>query len=589
MKKILLTIICTISCIAAFGQWSTNPMENNQITPEGKFWYDSEMAVTKSGITYFLGTTPEGHTASYIQVFDKEGKALYPLGGKKFSDYVTWTWTQVNRFLFTDNEENAIMGVSDCRNAGDGNDLSYSVYKMSPQGEMLWGENGIDLDKAQTYSLSAKLDMISLEDGSHIFAWTCNIQGGALQIRLQRVSSDGKILWDKPVTLSDDKIPYQYPYLINAGFNEFLLVYVKGSNQDLMVRKMDFEGESIWPEDVCVYQGGFGGVPPWTFIDVIPDGKGGVFIGWHDDRFYTNYESAFVNYVNSEGTINYVAGNGGQQLAYNADHGLRGFSPKLTYDSTNDCLYAIWRETSSGQSWQRLMAQKLNMTGELLWGAEGVEIVPLEERGVSYYSAQMGDPGQFAAFYQVYNTYQDQQVWATLIDGKEGDYVWKDKHLRVSLEESKKTGMESSILVDEKYWLTMWNDDRVLPETPINDEGKPAPAEKIYMQRVFKDGTFSPKGLSMDAVVASKSGLQVYPSIIKDQAEFVIDNTTAGQVNLSIYSLSGQKVAEIYNGKMGQGVQKLPWNASEVALPQGVYLGVAKTTEKAYSTKIIIK
>lgn len=94
-----------------------------------------------------------------------------------------------------------------------------------------------------------------------------------------------------------------YPYLINSGDNQFILVYAKGSNQDLYARKIDFDGTSVWPEDTRIYRGGFGSIPLWTILNVQPSGDGGVILSWNDDRYYTNTESAYLSYVKPNGEL----------------------------------------------------------------------------------------------------------------------------------------------------------------------------------------------------------------------------------------------------------------------------------------------
>ncbi len=472
MKRQLVTLVLAIASFSAFAQWSTDPATNNTLVGGGGSIYLNEMVVNDDGITYFLfGRPTGGGTASYIQIFDEEGYPLFENEGLMFSDYETWTWYSVNDLLFLDNEGNAIACVSDCRNSMVSN-LSYTVYKISPTGEMLWGDEGVTLDPNADYRLPAKLDMTTMADGSHIFVW---MNGYDYQIMIQRVSGDGELLWDNKVVLADDATPYSYPWVVDAGNNEFIMVYPKGSNQNLVAQKFDFDGEPVWPEETLIYQGGFGSIPIWMFVKVLSDNKGGVFVSWYDDRFFTNYETSYVAYIKNDGSHGFVAGTGGQALSYNADEGLRCFAPSITYDAVNEHLYATWVESSSGQSWNRLMVQKLDMSGQLLWGGEAREIYPLEARAISYLSAQMAEPGQFAVFFM--HNYGDSgpyeiEFLATLIDGADGKFIWEDEFTYLTTADGNKSSTAASQLIDGTHWITMWDTNNA-----------------VMAQRIFIDGS----------------------------------------------------------------------------------------------------
>lgn len=590
MKKYLLIMVFALGSMLVFGQWSTNPAENNMLTPESMQIYDSEIIVNDDGVTYFLYTRPIGNTASYIQIFDKAGYPLFEDYGFKFSNNETWTWTVVNRFLFLDSEGNAIICVSDCRNVSDM--LTYTAYKISPTGEMLWGAEGVDLTPGETYTLSAMLDMVTLDDGSHVFAWAYYEMVGENEIgriKIQRLSHDGEILWDAPVILTSETVSYDYPYLVNAGHNEFIMVYTKGSNKDMVANKYDFDGEAIWPKETLIYQGGFGNIPIWTFLKVIPDEKGGVFVAWRDDRFFTNYETSYAAYVKSDGSHGFVSGVGGQALTYNADDGLRCLYPAITYDAENEYLYAIELDSNPGQSWTAVVAQKLDLTGQLLWGTNGIEIRPIANVNISNNSIQMAEDGNFVAFYMINNEYHNVDIIATKIDGKTGEYAWEDEQVFISEVVSHKAGLVPTSLVNGQYWLTMWEDARVLPETPVDGEGNPKPSDKLHAQRLFVDGTFEAPPVGIENVEETVRAFGVYPNPMTPESEavFTFNNTAAGTIDISIYSISGQKEAVVYNGNMERGNQKINWNAG--ALNKGIYLAVITTPGGKETIKFVIR
>lgn len=573
MKRNLFCLVLAIVSFSTFAQWSTDPYENNLLTPTEKDLYSTEVEVNEDGVTYIFynmgGGT--GSTHYYLQILDKDGIALYP-EGKMISDYDTKSWTAVNDYLSLDKDGNAIYIVEDRRYSQVGN-YCYTAYKISPTGKMLWGDDGIRLSN-DTYGGLACVNNVILDDNSIIFAWYVYGGESSGEIIMNRLSADGEYLWDEPVVLGEVNVNYSYPYLVDAGNNQFHLMYAKGTNQDLMLRKIDFDGEQVWAEDVKVYRGGFGSIPIWTFLQIIPDGEGGVFIGWHDDRFFTNYESIHVSRILADGSYGFVSGEGGEQISFSSDIGLRSGQPKMVLDKANNALYVVWREFDANyQTWSRIMTQKLDMQGQLLWGMEGKEVLPLENRSISYHSAQLGEDGQFAVFYMIYFEYIDQRAYAILLDGKNAAQLW-DEHLDLSTNYCTKSNLLSTPLNDGKYWFTYWKDER---------NG----SSQLYGQRVFLDGTFSDSDVIIPTVGKEPAAFSVYPSVIDSKATFAFENKTSGQVNISLYSLAGQKMANIYAGILAQGKHTIDWNVK--GLVSGTYIAVVQTGTSRLSQKVIIK
>lgn len=315
--------------------------------------------------------------------------------------------------------------------------------------------------------------MVTLSDNSTVFAWHYyNYTPYTYYTKVKRMSATGTMMWE--VTMEDDAVHHSYPYLVDAGNNEVILVYAKGDNDEVMVKKIDASGAPVWAEDVLVYNGGFGWGGP--SLDVISDENGGVFLTWDDDRNFDDCNPAFLSHVLADGSYGLSAGVGGLQLAYNGDEGMRANSPKVLYDKESNFVYVTWIEFNFAQIWQRIIGQKVSLSGELLWGAQGVEVAPLEDRALAYHSAQLGDDNNFAVFYMVFVSYTDQPGFATLIDGKDGAQLWEN-HTQVSSVYSWKSNLGSTPLIDGKYWLTHWYDSR--NETP-----------QIYAQRIFLDGGF---------------------------------------------------------------------------------------------------
>lgn len=413
MKRIFTLLLALVAMINAYGQWTEQPIS---IVTEGTSMYNNEAIVGPDGTTYFLYYHPNINNAvdeydtdnvvyEYrLQALDKNGEKKFGDLGILISDYPNRSYCVVNNYLYIDKDGNVVVAVSDARDCEDGETfMGLYAYKVSPEGEMLWDEEGITLD--WNTELIAATKIIGLPDGSYVLAWMRSNALGSMTmaVNLQRLSADGKAQWGDEVNLTSETVTYQYPYLVDAGMNQFILVYAKGGAQDLYARKIDFDGTSVWGEDTRIYRGGWGSIPLWTILDVQPSGDGGVILGWNDDRAYTNVESAYMAYVTGNGKIGFSAASdeGDVKLSYDE---WKHFNCKVMADPAGDGFLAFWRETDGGQNWQRMMIQKLSKQGELLYGDEGLMLFDFEQSAFGYNSIQPGKDGEAAFFYMKQNS-----------------------------------------------------------------------------------------------------------------------------------------------------------------------------------------
>ena len=493
MRKLLLTVLVAAGCLVATAQWSDDPSENNRITPLSTEIYDHDLKVSKAGTSFVVFNRPtEGTTATFLQIVDVNGNMLFPEQGKLISDKPTLSWTLVNELLFVDSDGNAILLVSDCRNSS-GNGLSYTLYKVSPTGEMLWGANGLDLCNGMAYDLVACMKIVQLEDETYVLAWSV-YHGNDSYIQMQRISKTGQLLWNESeARIYNATVPHEYPFLVNAGNNQIIVVFSRGSMYSKTVRaqKFDINCAPIWANELNVYSGGFGMTPLWVVVRVIPDQMGGAFVGWFDDRNYTNIESTYVAHITANGTHGFASAENGEKVGHSS---LRSFYPEMYFNKNEGFLYITWRETNGTQSWQRMVAQKMKIpTAELMWGNDGKEISPYTyQHSLAFYSIQAGKNDDVAVFFTS-NTYHPVHFYGwdiqniTLLD-QSGNYVWDEGIIEFSNPVGFKGSLISTPLILNNYWLAAWNDERKIT-------GDPDGSKKVYMQRINFDGTLGDNGI----------------------------------------------------------------------------------------------
>ena len=76
-------------------------------------------------------------------------------------------------------------------------------------------------------------------------------------------------------------------------------------------------------------------------------------------------------------------------------------------------------------------------------------------------------------------------------------------------------------------------------------------------------------------------------STYTNSIQFTVTNGKAGLVDLSIYSLSGQKIASAFNNQLDGGTQTINWNTENIS--SGVYIATLTTSEGSKSIRILVK
>ena len=574
MKNLVVTLFLFFGMLSAYGQWIEN--QGIPIVTEGTSIYDNKTVVGKDGTTYFLGYCPNLKEAEdeydtdnvvyeyRLQAIDKNGVRKFGDLGLLISDYPNRSYCVVNDYLYLDKEGNIIVVVFDAR-AHEYEDLMGAyAYKISPEGEKLWGEDGVLLGNGR--DLVAAMKMVELTDGSIVFAWMRS-HGQLLAIDLQRITAKGEPQWEPTeVGLNDETVTYQYPYLVDAGMNQFILVYAKGGAQDLYARKMDFDGTSVWSEDTRIYRGGWGSIPLWTILDVKPSGDGGVILGWNDDRSMTNIETAYMSYVTKDGEIGFsgASDNGDVKLNYSE---FRNFNCKVMADPAGDGFLAFWRETSEGQSWQRMVMQKVSKEGELLYGDEGVMIADFEETNFGYNSIQPGNEGEAALFYMRQNAgYGDVDVLYITFKTETGEFLMEEPH-RLIAGTKERSSMTSHVCQEEGFWILKWKED-------YKDENNNTQEKHLLYRLDYR----------VNDTTSVENMITISDNFYHSNEQFMVKVANAGKAQIEIFDLMGRKIDDINNVELNAGLNTIAWTNKS-----GAYIAKMTVNNEVLTCKILIK
>lgn len=581
MRRIITISLLLAVAVSATAQWSSNPANALWVNDNDEYFYGFDIQQAPNGNTWFY-YNGEGD-AHYVQLYDSTGVALLGEEMMLISDYPDRLTGFVGENLFVDRDGNAIVVVSDLRHSEGVVELgTYTAYKISQEGEMLWGEEGISIDGAEGTFINAFMGITQLSDGSYVFTWTHCDEDEIFSVDIQRVTPEGDLLWDAAdmrLTDPEKKVTYFWPYVVDAGYGQCILVYTKGSNLDLYARKIDFDGSLVWSEDTRIYRSGFLPIPLYTVLDVQPSGDGGVLVSWYDDRNSTATESIYMSYVKPNGELGFTSGEIGEKLSYS---GYRALSSACCYDPASDTFIAFWREANQGQGAYRLVAQSVSKEGELLWGEEGLEIEPMvENNNYTDLSIQPTRDGELALFFlrKTRLEYGDVDACMQRVNTLDGTLAWDESRILTdTVAITEKAELKATTLQYHNYAIFGWDDRGVTSDVNY---------KRLYLNRVNYDGSV---GCSANSAVESISVPQCQFSVVSTHNDgkvlFAINASQVSQATMTLYNMSGAAVATPFSGELLAGTQYIE---CDVDLPTGIYIATLTTNQYRESVVLTIK
>lgn len=499
MRKLLLLTAATAFSTVAMAQWTADTGHGIRIWQPDYTNYGYEVRTSPTGVTYgmFHGvwgeqtsdSTVQAHYPMLVQVVDKDGNLVIEDDGVQLSDEPNRSWTAVNQNFAIDDEGNAVVAVSDQR-TGDGID-SYTIYKVSPTGELLWDEPV--LLPGYGGGLCAAMSIACTGDG-YVFAYetfgTTTSGASASWIVVSKVSKDGQLAWNKNYFDADQQ-SLTYPYLVNTGDNQVMMVYAFGANQTLKATLFDFDGEPVWDEDVTIYKGGFTGIPLWVQMAVEPGPDGGALVAWQDAGNGATYENRMAYVMKDDGMLGFASGEGGTVIDNESDWSR--MYPDFYYDEGDGDIYAVYRKMSQAyQSYVGLYMQKLSTEGELYWGAYGKALVPMsEDYQFQNWAVRDAGDGRVAVFWQqlagaTASTGNVETMMAVL--DSDGDTVMAPRNVLPD-DEATKSSLTVSSLIDGEYYIISWEEKVDITDiTGPNSDGGSVSGDAVQVAKVSLNG-----------------------------------------------------------------------------------------------------
>ncbi len=549
----LLILISGIFSGTVFAEWSADPAVNlplgdgpgDQVVPHLTInpdnscytgWYD----------------TGSGNYDVALQLVSAEGTEMWPHGGIIVSAHPQNTWV-MDWALICDSAGNAIVAFADIR----GGNSNIHVYKIDPSGNFLWGADGIDI--TNNNDGKGPPSLVETNDGDIVVAWYAGPTIGNSAIRVQRLTAEGTPQYGtNGIAISEvsDTLPAG-PKMVPSGEDGFILGYVPVysfmANREIKAQRFNAAGNPTWFGYRMIMDDAT--VPMGHYFEMMSDGNDGVFFSWS-----VTIGVAFTvraQHVDAAGNESFIH-NG---LLVSTEPSFAQIAPSMTHDVVTDDLTVLFIQMNGSQSEKGVFGQRLSHTGELLWGATGLEILPVDPSNECFVRAlDTGDGVIGLCFQAPQNAYAQDQIISFKLDAN-GDFVWDPSLVGVSTTPSGKDDLLAVIGSDEMA-RTIWVDQR---------NG----SSDVFGQNLNGDGSL---GLSLVPVPNTIGALiqlnQNHPNPFNPTTDIVFSLPNRQHVLLRVYDARGRLVRTLLDADAGPGSQTVRWdgrNTGGYEVPSGLY------------------
>jgi len=588
--KNLTFFVLTLVLLPLWGiaQWTNNVSENTMIYDDLDDQVIPKVVVNPlTGESYVSWFSAEASYQFdvYMQRLDADGNKLWADDGLLISDNPTMTWV-TDYDLKIDNEGNAILVTQDERTGSS----NVFAYKISPDGNFLWGNDGIALSDDEGFNPSPKA--MILDDNSVIFGWEHEpATQGFSQINLQKLATDGTAAWPEYSVISNDSMYCLMPHFVTSDNNSIIATWVEVEHVDTAVgnwpnmyiyaQKIDSDGNFLWDEKVAVDSSDNMPLKPFA-PSMAADGNGGFIVAWMAFPAGPNY-SSYIQHIDANGQAQWTQNgvNVSDSVQFLHTHPRAMFLPE--YGET----YVFWNEErnySGTDVRNAIFGQKFDLSGEPQWQAGGMTfdgMYQVFDTVASLYSICLAGTDEITLFFE--KEFLQIESMDTLIVSsyhamkinRDGQPAWDIGKPLISNAASNKFALENSLLCDDQ-WVVVWADNRNDPEHEF--------LTGIYAQNITINGITGPTAVE-EAVAENARSLSAIPNPFSNFLSIRFDMPEQGPVKMDLYSMDGSLIKNIVDDNRPKGISGIEINTSSLA--NGIYLLRLETAGGVNMKKIV--
>jgi hypothetical protein len=352
----LLTLSLLVCAQPALANWPADPVDGLPVVTGTGFQAIGRGISDGARGAILVFTDDGGNDDIYAQRVTEAGATAWAAGGVAVC---TATGGQLSPLAVSDGANGVIVVWNDLR---DGN-FAVFAQRVDASGTVLWSADGVRV----ATSVGAKINPAAVADGAGgvIIAWQDYVGGGS-DIYAQRLNAAGVLQWGVtgvPVCTATGE--QAGPVLAtDAGGGAYVAWYdARSANNDIYAQRMLAAGTPAWTVNgvaVCTETGA------QINVQAVAESGGGVMLAWQDLRS-GNYD-IYAQRLDDSGSSVWAAG--GVALCV---EGTSQRLPLLVADGAGGAIVA-WIDSRGGVSNFDLYAQRVSAAGAPQWAPDGVVV-----------------------------------------------------------------------------------------------------------------------------------------------------------------------------------------------------------------------
>ncbi len=237
--------------------------------------------------------------------------------------------------------------------------LAMLLLSIGLESYTCWEENGKAVRIAPDLNYSDTV--IQLNEGSIILVWS-DATDGLQHIQAQRISEEGENIWEEPLLLTDSDSYYPYNINIKETSDGEIVVgwFEREGPTKLRIQRIDTDGNLLWGESGLTIE--LLGTMKYPPLQLEADDEAGIYLVWIDNSSYRNIRDVRLD-SSGNPCLGWSAG-GNTISSYGAN------SYQLTLKSIPDGFGGI--VLLYKYNLFNYVLQRVDSDGNLLWGEDGI-------------------------------------------------------------------------------------------------------------------------------------------------------------------------------------------------------------------------
>ena len=233
----------------------------------------------------------------HLQIFGKDGKALFGDEGTIVSDKPTLTWTSDYSLAMAPNGD-ILIAYWDRRNDPENDEfLEAYIYRYDQEGKPVWSAEGVKVETEKaTTDPSSDMSPDICVSGRNIYLGVSHSEGIEFEnYQIFRLKEDGTSAWESALKL-DGSVAFLAP----AKDGDIYVVYGTGSF-GLAARMIDSEGKDVWSKPVTIEEKAVGSELYMPAPVTAADEDGSIFISYRRILEVTGFQ--VINRLSPDGSL----------------------------------------------------------------------------------------------------------------------------------------------------------------------------------------------------------------------------------------------------------------------------------------------